>query len=132
MRTTCVLGFALLCLNGPAVAQQGPCTEGRVKAGAAQPNPPMSSDLYFFSRALEKPVVGKQALDQASAPVSAARKNEKTRRTDLIESLPRRPLTWRTNMALVKCHSTMPKSESTMISRLPISAYGRRKAGAAR
>ena len=77
MRMICVLGFALLFLNGPAFAQQGPCTEARVKTGAAQPNPPMSSDFYFFSGALEKPVVGKQALDQAAAPISAARKNEK-------------------------------------------------------
>jgi len=90
MRMICVLGFALLCLGGPAVAQQGPCTEDHVKAGAAEPNPTMSSDFYFFSGALEKPVVGRQALDQASAPVSAARKNEKNapNRPDRVVTAP--------------------------------------------
>jgi hypothetical protein len=50
----------------------------------------MSSDFYFFSGALEKPVVGKQALAQASAPVSAAGKNEKNapNRPDRIAAAP--------------------------------------------
>jgi hypothetical protein len=77
MRIICVLGLALLFLSGSAVAQEGPCAEAQIKASAVQQSPPMSSDFYFFSGALEEPVVGKRALDQAGAPVAAARKNEK-------------------------------------------------------
>lgn len=77
MRMICILGLALLFLNGLALAQKGPCTEDQIKASAVQQSPAMSSDFYFFSGALEKPAVGKRALDQAAAPVSAARRNEK-------------------------------------------------------
>jgi hypothetical protein len=73
---TIVLGCALFFLNGLALAQKGPCTEDQIKASAAKQSPPMSSDSYFFSGALEKPVVGPRALDQAAAPIAAARKNE--------------------------------------------------------
>lgn len=73
----CVLSLALFFLNGLAVAQKGPCTEDQIKASVIQKSPSTSSDSYFFSGALDKPVVGKRARDEATAPVAAARRNEK-------------------------------------------------------
>ncbi|HEX6805338.1 MAG TPA: nuclear transport factor 2 family protein [Terriglobales bacterium] len=65
----------LLCL--PAVAQTGPCSEQFVKAQAAKPHPDsVADDVYFFSGALDKPVIGKPAADKAFAPITAERKNE--------------------------------------------------------
>jgi len=76
---TCVLLLAGLSFCGLAAAQGGPCTEASVKAAraaAAQGPLPHTADLYFFSGALDKPVVGEQTVRQTSATVRASRKNE--------------------------------------------------------
>lgn len=61
----------------PAVAQRGPCTEAFIKAQAATEHPnSVADDAYFFSGALDKPVVGRAAAFKAFAPVAAERKDE--------------------------------------------------------
>lgn len=65
--------IALLAL--PAAAQNGPCTEQSVKTESAKQNVNFADDVYVFSGALDKPVVGKAAADKAFAPVAAGRKN---------------------------------------------------------
>lgn len=60
----------------PAAAQSGPCTEQSVKTESAKQNLNFADDVYIFSGALDKPVVGKAAADKAFAPVAAERKNE--------------------------------------------------------
>jgi ketosteroid isomerase-like protein len=62
----------------PVVAQNGPCSEQFVKkANSADDNSLLAKDMYFFSGALEKPVVGIAAADKAFAPIAASRQNEK-------------------------------------------------------
>jgi hypothetical protein len=69
--------FLLLLLALPVVAQSGPCTEQSVRtASAKQDRSSYAEDAYFFSGALDKPVVGRAAADKAFAPVAAGRKNE--------------------------------------------------------
>lgn len=73
---TRVLLIALLAL--PSLAQAGPCTAPFIKGQAAKAQPDsVADDLYFFSGALDKPVVGTRAAEKASAPVAARRKDEK-------------------------------------------------------
>jgi ketosteroid isomerase-like protein len=50
----------------------GPCTEQFVKTGAGV----LADDMYFFSAALERPVVGADVLDNASRGISSDRENE--------------------------------------------------------
>lgn len=52
--------------------RSGPCTEQFVKAGAGV----LADDIYFFSGALERPVVGKAAIDNTGGRISADRENE--------------------------------------------------------
>jgi hypothetical protein len=76
---TCVLFLTVLSTCGFAAAQTGPCTEAGVKAAwaAAGKAPlPHTADLYFFSGALDKPVIGAQTASQTSAKIGAGRKNE--------------------------------------------------------
>jgi ketosteroid isomerase-like protein len=76
---TCLLLLAAFSCCGFAAAQNGPCTEAAVKAAkAAAPKGalPYTDDHYFFSGALDKPVIGTQARRQASATIAAGRKNE--------------------------------------------------------
>ena len=62
----------------PALAQQGPCTEAFVKSQAKQQRPTaVAKDAYFFSGALDKPVVGRTAAQKAFAPVAESRQNER-------------------------------------------------------
>jgi ketosteroid isomerase-like protein len=69
--------FLVVLFALPAAAQSGPCTAQFVKSvGAKQGSISMTDDAYFFSGALDKPVVGKAAADKAFAPVAAERKNE--------------------------------------------------------
>lgn len=73
---TRVLLIAFLAL--PALAQASPCTARFIKGQAAKARPDSEADdLYFFSGALDKPVVGTVAAVNASAPVAARRKDEK-------------------------------------------------------
>ena len=67
----------VLLLVVPAVAQNSRCSEELIKAEGAQPHATsIAEDMYFFSGALDKPVVGTAAADKAFAPVAATRKNE--------------------------------------------------------
>jgi ketosteroid isomerase-like protein len=64
-------------LSATVVFAQGPCTEKAVKMlGSTAKSNLWSNDLYFFSGALDKPVVGMAAYDAASKPVKASRENE--------------------------------------------------------
>lgn len=76
---TCLLVLAVFSFCGFAAAQTGPCTEAGVKAAKAAAGKgalPHTGDLYFFSGALDKPVIGAQAVRQTSAMIRASRKNE--------------------------------------------------------
>ena len=74
---TCLVLLAVLSFSGVAAAQSGVCTESAVKAATAKGGPlPSTSDRYFFSGALDKPVVGTAAAKQAGGVVAARRKNE--------------------------------------------------------
>ena len=76
---TCLLLLGVLSFCGFAAAQDGPCTVNGVKAAkaaAAKGALPHTADQYFFSGALDKPVIGTQARSQASATIRASRKNE--------------------------------------------------------
>jgi ketosteroid isomerase-like protein len=68
--------FLAVLLVLPAAAQVGPCTGQSVKNESAKQNLNFADDVYIFSGALDKPVVGKAAADKAFAPVAAERKNE--------------------------------------------------------
>jgi hypothetical protein len=62
-----------------APALSGPCTEQFVKEQISKNiHNAVADDAYFFSGALEKPVVGEAAKDQAFKPVAAQRKNHKS------------------------------------------------------
>jgi ketosteroid isomerase-like protein len=68
--------LAVFSLSTVATAQGGPCTESAVKKTiAAKSAVPHTDDRYFFSGALDKPVIGRTAGEQASATVVAGRKN---------------------------------------------------------
>jgi hypothetical protein len=63
----------------PAMAQTGPCTEKVIKAAESSNYKNVATDdMYFFSGALDKPVVGISAREKAGVPIAAARKNEKS------------------------------------------------------
>jgi ketosteroid isomerase-like protein len=62
-----------------ALAQNGACTEHAIRTAASTENKdmaPVTDDIYFFSGALEKPVIGKAESDKAFAAVVSDRKNE--------------------------------------------------------
>jgi len=76
---TFLLVLTVLSFCGVATAQSGPCTENGVKAAKAKAGKgplPQMDDRYFFSGALDKPVIGNAAGKQAGAKVAANRKNE--------------------------------------------------------
>jgi hypothetical protein len=76
---TCLILLAVFSFSGVAAAQAGPCTEAGVKAAkaaAAKGALPHTDDQYFFSGALDKPVIGTQARKQTGAKIMAGRKNE--------------------------------------------------------
>lgn len=61
-----------------ASSNQGPCTEPFIRQQITKPDAnAIADDDYFFSGALEKPVVGEAAAEKAFAPVAAQRRNEK-------------------------------------------------------
>jgi ketosteroid isomerase-like protein len=66
-------------LSVAALAQSGPCTEQAIKAlaGSHDSDNVSTDDVYFFSGALEKPVVGKAAYNDAFKEVDATRQNHK-------------------------------------------------------
>jgi hypothetical protein len=62
-----------------APAQSGPCTEQFVKERVAtNQRGGRADDAYFFSGALEKPVIGRAEAEQAFKPVAAQRRNMKS------------------------------------------------------
>jgi hypothetical protein len=79
MRVLNILLLFILSLSVAAVAQKGPCTEQAIHALADKHDSDALStdDVYFFSGALEKPVVGKTAYHEAFKDVDAERKNHK-------------------------------------------------------
>ena len=89
---TCLLFLAVFSFCGLAAAQTGPCTVAGVKAAhaaAAKHALPHTADLYFFSGALDKPVVGAQTVEKTSANIGSSRKNESlTDHTDRIVADP--------------------------------------------
>lgn len=75
----CLVLLAVVSFCGSAAAQNGPCTEAGIraaKAAAGKHQLPHTADLYFFSGALDKPVIGAQAAGRTSATIGASRKNE--------------------------------------------------------
>jgi ketosteroid isomerase-like protein len=60
------------------IAQNGACTEASIKSAVSKHDDAsvMADDTYFFSGALDKPVVGKTALSSASKPIGESRKSE--------------------------------------------------------
>jgi hypothetical protein len=78
------LVLAVLVMGGVLEAQQsasapsGPCTEQFVKEQISMSrHTAVADDAYFFSGALEKPVIGRATADRAFKPVAAQRKNAK-------------------------------------------------------
>lgn len=68
---------ALKALHLRLSLRNGPCTEQSVKTGSQKEGPGFfADDVYFFSGALERPVVGLDALDNASRGISSDRENE--------------------------------------------------------
>lgn len=55
-----------------STSSSGLCTEQFVKAGARV----LADDMYFFSAALERPVVGAAAINDVGGRISADRENE--------------------------------------------------------
>lgn len=75
----CLILLAVVSFCGSAAAQTGSCTEAAVRAATAAAGKhalPHTADIYFFSGALDKPVIGDQASKRTSATIRASRKNE--------------------------------------------------------
>jgi hypothetical protein len=75
----CLLLLAVFSFCGFAAAQTGPCTVAGIKAATAAAGKhalPHTADMYFFSGAIDKPVIGAQAVSHTSAAIIASRKNE--------------------------------------------------------
>jgi len=78
MRNSIKVFLFVACFALTGLAQSGPCTEPTVRAQAAKEDPnAFSDDVYLFSGAFKKPIVGKAALEKAQGPIEAQRKNEK-------------------------------------------------------
>jgi ketosteroid isomerase-like protein len=71
--------FCVILYCGFAFGQKGPCTEQNVKEQGLKDEEPAtwSDNMYFFSGAVRKPIIGKAALLQAQGKVEAQRKNER-------------------------------------------------------
>jgi ketosteroid isomerase-like protein len=78
MRFAAAIAVAFLFVI-PTFSQTGPCTESAVKSlidkhdGKA-----VADDAYYFTGALDKPVVGNAAQDKAMKTIEASRQNVKT------------------------------------------------------
>jgi hypothetical protein len=80
-----------------APTQSGPCTEQFVKERVStNQRGGRADDAYFFSGALEKPVVGSAAAEQAFKPVAAQRTNMKSEplKPDRIVATPSGEMTY--------------------------------------
>ena len=110
-----------------APAQSGPCTEQFVKEQFSKNrHDTAADDAYFFSGALEKPVIGRAAKDQAFKPVAAQRTNAQYRplKPDRIVAILRE--TWPTNTEQAARASMKSAAENTLPSPPPTCAYGDR------
>jgi ketosteroid isomerase-like protein len=78
MRILTILSVVIV-LSAAAVAQNGPCTEQNIRKTITPKNDESSAadDLYVFSAAFERPVVGKAELQKAVEQLQTARANEK-------------------------------------------------------
>jgi ketosteroid isomerase-like protein len=62
-----------------ALSQTGPCNESAVKSLIDKHDlNTVADDSFYFSGALDQPVVGKAAIDNALKPVAESRQNMKT------------------------------------------------------
>jgi len=78
MRLLPVLGVVLLAAS-QLMAQNAACSEASIKSAISKHHDDpsvMADDTYFFSGALDKPVVGKAALEKSSKPIGESRKAE--------------------------------------------------------
>jgi ketosteroid isomerase-like protein len=76
MRVTGLLTVVLLGVL-QALAQGGVCSEDVIKSQIGKDDPSIAAeDAFFFSGALDEPVIGTAAADKAFKPVAANRKNE--------------------------------------------------------
>jgi ketosteroid isomerase-like protein len=80
MRLLSALAFVVVCVS-QVMAQNGACSEASIKTALSKHDDPsvMADDTYFFSGALDRPVVGKAALSNASKPLAERRKSENYR-----------------------------------------------------
>ena len=68
---------ALCFFAGAAWAQSGPCTERAIREASAKPGgSPLADDLYYFSPAFTKPIVGKSEEIKAGQSIGSSRANE--------------------------------------------------------
>jgi hypothetical protein len=72
-----VVFLVSICSSIPMLAQNGKCTESAIREAAAKDSTPKTSDSFFFSGALEKPVIGKSEREATGKEVSAGRSNNK-------------------------------------------------------
>ena len=75
-RLLSIFAFASV-LAVSAMAQSAPCTEQAIRDTGSRETAPMTNDMYWYSGALEKPVIGKTEGDKAWSDVDATRKNGK-------------------------------------------------------
>jgi hypothetical protein len=98
MRIPLLVVAAVFFCSVVTFAQNGPCTQDAVKAAVAKDaglradaksSIPQTDDVYFFSGALDRPVIGVQSRQQAGGAVQARRKNEsEITKTDRIVAAP--------------------------------------------
>jgi len=85
MQNLTISSLLIFLFSVTAVAQSGPCTEQGIRTAIAVATQSradfranfVADDVYFFSGALEKPVVGKSEREKAGERVAASRENQK-------------------------------------------------------
>jgi ketosteroid isomerase-like protein len=69
------IALLVVALCGTAFAQKGKCNEDSIR-NPSQTERVLSDDVFFFSGALDKPVVGRSALSKQMQTVAAGREKE--------------------------------------------------------
>jgi ketosteroid isomerase-like protein len=78
MRHAAVVVFLVsLCSSMPMLAQNGKCTESAIREAVAKESVTQTNDSFFFSGALDKPVIGKPENEAAGKKIGETRANEK-------------------------------------------------------
>jgi hypothetical protein len=72
-----VVFLASLSSSIPMIAQNGKCTDSMIREAAAKDSTSKTSDSFFFSGALDKPVIGESEREAARKKVSAERTNSR-------------------------------------------------------